>query len=454
MPVFTSSIEVTADYPTIKPSLNLNFARSRSLDPRITFERASVGTYVGRDGLIKTAGEDEARFDHDPETLESLGLLIEESRTNILPYSSDIVGQANWSRSGVTTVAATSITAPDGSTDTVGLRSDGTNGQHTLYDDISVSNIAAVYTASCWVKEGTKDFAELFANGAGGTGTITIAYKYDLVNKTVEYTGTGGFSAGTSATITEYPNGWFRITMTGDVADTATGAGTYRFHVRARTDVSGNYQGDNTDGIYIWGPQVELGAFPTSYIPTSGAAVTRTEDKADIRGDAFQSIFNSNFNEFSGVIEFDNDDLPNPPANYYSIFELWGENTNFENRIQITRENDGLPWGIETRAFGSNTALFSNGNISGSNTAALKKLAFSWNIPDYSTTTGRRWAFSFSGETVDLVPNNNGAGLPQVTRMGIGYSPTRNEGQSKTHFKRITIYPKALTDAQLQLLTS
>jgi hypothetical protein len=216
-----------------------------------------------------------------------LGLLIEESRTNSLPYSSDIVGQANWDRAGLTTVAATSITAPDGSTDTVGLRSDGTNGQHTLYDDIAVSDITAVYTASCWVKEGTKDFAELFANGASGAGTITIAYKYDLVNKTTTYTGTLGFDTGTSATITEYPNGWFRITMTGDIVDTATGAGTYRFHVRARTDNSGNYQGDNTDGIYIWGPQVELGAFPTSYIPTSGSAVTRAADNAQIKYDGW-----------------------------------------------------------------------------------------------------------------------------------------------------------------------
>ena len=84
MPVFTSSIEVTADYPTIKSSLNMNFTRSRALDPRVTFTRASVGTYVGRDGLIKTAGNDEPRFDHDPETLESLGLLIEELLLEIL----------------------------------------------------------------------------------------------------------------------------------------------------------------------------------------------------------------------------------------------------------------------------------------------------------------------------------------------------------------------------------
>ena len=82
MPVFTSSIEVTADYPTIKPSLNFNFARSRALDSRVEFTRASNATYVGRDGLIKTAGQNEPRFDHDPTTGESLGLLLEYSRSN------------------------------------------------------------------------------------------------------------------------------------------------------------------------------------------------------------------------------------------------------------------------------------------------------------------------------------------------------------------------------------
>ena len=87
MPVSTSDIDITESYPTIRPSLNLNFARSRALDPRVTFTRASIGTYVGRDGLIKTAGVNQPRFDHDPETLESLGLLIEEPRTNYLGNS-------------------------------------------------------------------------------------------------------------------------------------------------------------------------------------------------------------------------------------------------------------------------------------------------------------------------------------------------------------------------------
>ena len=132
MPVYTSSIEVTADYPTIKPSLNLNFARSRSLDPRITFTRASTATYVGRDGLIKTAGEDEARFDHDPDTLESLGLLLEESRTNLITYSQDftnIVWQSANNRA--TCDNTTGIDDPSGGT-TASRWSSGTASNQEL----------------------------------------------------------------------------------------------------------------------------------------------------------------------------------------------------------------------------------------------------------------------------------------------------------------------------------
>ena len=91
MPIITPEYNLynwsDLNFPTIEPSLRLDFANARALDPRITFTRASVATYVGKDGLIKTAGEDEARFDHDPTTGESLGLLIEESRTNLLPQS-------------------------------------------------------------------------------------------------------------------------------------------------------------------------------------------------------------------------------------------------------------------------------------------------------------------------------------------------------------------------------
>ena len=433
MPVYTSSIEVTADYPTIKPSLNLNFARSRSLDPRITFTRASVGTYVGRDGLIKTAGVDKARFDHDPETLESLGLLIEQSRTNSLPYSSSIIGNVNWSGAGVAAIAATSITAPDGSTDTVALRDDGSNGQHTLFDDVSVSDIAAVYTASCWVKAGTRNYAELFSNGGGTAGTITIGYKYDLVNKTTLYTGTTGFDTGTSATITEYPNGWFRITMTGDVADTATGAGTYRWHVRARTDVSGNYQGDNTDGIYIWGPQLELGSFQTSYIPTNGAAVTRAADSAiaAVTGKGFY-----NFNEGTYLVEgIINATLP---ANTYGgIFGIGsgGGNSNFLNYNPTN--NHGY--------YASNTSQSPASSLTKSYTPGTKyKLAGSYDSTGFSASADG----DISSNTATGILNNTNNGLY------IGSNAITGNTFGVQTIAKASYYPQRLTNAQLQLLTS
>ena len=73
---------ISQNFPNTRPSLNLNFARSKTLDPRITFSRTSAGTYVDDNGFIKTASADEPRFDHDHTTGESLGLLVEEARSN------------------------------------------------------------------------------------------------------------------------------------------------------------------------------------------------------------------------------------------------------------------------------------------------------------------------------------------------------------------------------------
>jgi hypothetical protein len=68
----------------LSPSLLLNFTNTSTLDPRITFTRSTTATFTGSDGLIQTAAIDAPRFDYNPTTLASLGLLIEEQRTNLL----------------------------------------------------------------------------------------------------------------------------------------------------------------------------------------------------------------------------------------------------------------------------------------------------------------------------------------------------------------------------------
>ena len=103
------------------PSLDLNFAGTKTLDSRVTFTRASSGTYVGSDGLIKTATTNEARFDHNPTTGESLGLLVEEARTNLLLNSATLSTQS-------VTVAAAANTLSFYGTGTVTLTGVSTAG--------------------------------------------------------------------------------------------------------------------------------------------------------------------------------------------------------------------------------------------------------------------------------------------------------------------------------------
>ncbi len=100
------------DFPNVRPSLDLRFALAKKLDPRITFTRGSIGTYFGSDGLMRTAGVNEPRFDHYPITGQSLGLLIEESRTNLVTYSEDF---NSWTKF-LASVSSNTATAPDGNT--------------------------------------------------------------------------------------------------------------------------------------------------------------------------------------------------------------------------------------------------------------------------------------------------------------------------------------------------
>ena len=103
------------------PSLDLNFAGTKTLDSRVTFTRASTGTFVGSNGVLQTASTDVPRFDHNPTTGESLGLLVEEARTNLLLNSATLSTQS-------VTVAATANTLSFYGTGTVTLTGVSTAG--------------------------------------------------------------------------------------------------------------------------------------------------------------------------------------------------------------------------------------------------------------------------------------------------------------------------------------
>lgn len=91
--------------PAIYPTLNLDFANSQTLDPRVTFARSSTATYTDKTGLVKLAPANIPRFDFDPINRKCLGLLIEEGRTNLLVNST--IDGANLATQNITTTEAT-----------------------------------------------------------------------------------------------------------------------------------------------------------------------------------------------------------------------------------------------------------------------------------------------------------------------------------------------------------
>ena len=271
--ILTNKSSTNIDYPICRPSLDLDFTQE-VLDPRITFSRGSIGTRVNRNRLIETISANQPRFDYDPVTGECKGLLIEESRSNSLLYSAD-TSNAAWGGKSTVIIGST-ITAPDGTNTAYKVIENTSNVIHNTNQ--SVGTISGTYTVSCFVKAGERYRGYIQIFGAGGN----VRAAFNLKTGTI----TGG--SGTN-TITPYPNGWYRVTSTG----TFTSATAACYLVIYNDNGVGTYTGDGSSGLYFWGAQVEAGAFPTSYIPTTASTVTRTADLASITGTNFSSWYNS-----------------------------------------------------------------------------------------------------------------------------------------------------------------
>jgi len=259
-------------YPTQRPALDLNFANSKRLDPRVSLTRASVGTYVGNDGLIKYAAAGEARFDHNPVTGESLGLLVEESRANTYLYSTDL-SQSGY---GNTTPSAPSYPSPDG-LNTASLMVPSAGGSSTRNfgrTDCGVTN--AIQTASIYAKAAGYTAIGFNSISNGYSNDLTV---FDLSTGTV----TRADANSVNAYMEDIGNGWYRCVVPSSVAYGVAGATLISWNCidQASTEFS-PYSADGVSGIYVWGAQLEEGSFPTSYIPTAGSTVTRAADVASL----------------------------------------------------------------------------------------------------------------------------------------------------------------------------
>lgn len=251
----TGNINITATYPgaTIRPSLLLNFANTKRLDKRITFTRPSIATRYNQDGLIEVVATNQPRFDHDPNTKESLGLLMEEQRVNLLKCTDNFFDNTVWGKANCI-IKPNAAVAPDGTftASKIIMNSSSTYGYLASYGGLSANT---TYTLSYYAKAGefTETYPDIFTDGAGDIqfkANLSTGAKTNVANSPDSYD------------VIPVGNGWYRCIITRTFAS--------GFNMTNNQIQVGRMQGtgNGLSGIYIWGAQLEAFPFVSSYIPS------------------------------------------------------------------------------------------------------------------------------------------------------------------------------------------
>lgn len=268
----------TTSTERVLPKLALDFTNA-SLDSRITFTRAlNTATRVNSLGFIEAVNANQPRFDYNPITSVCKGLLIEEARTNVLTNST------NFSSTWTTFAASLStgvVTSPDGSVSSIKFVESNTNAEHGIYQSTITSGSMAY---SVYAKYNGRRYLLLRRDGVNAS-----VCAFDLVNGVVTQ------ETNCTGIIEQGPSGFYRCTQInttiGNTVIKSSDVGTGSLATYA-------YQGDGISGFYLYGAQLEAGAFATSYIPTTTTALTRNADVATMTGTNFSDWYNASAGSF------------------------------------------------------------------------------------------------------------------------------------------------------------
>ena len=234
-------------------------------------QASTVGEYIPTTSTINSA----PRFDHDPTTGESLGLLVEEARTNVVTWSQDF-SQADWGKAA-STVVATAVASPI---------------QGVNYQKIEATSAnTTVGVTSIAVTAATQQRAiSFFAQPLGNISRVLVVIQgidarinINLVDGTFT---TNAIATGSTVSVSGQ-----RFSVSTPTLTLATGV---RFFLKRTGEIDTNTPTTIAigEGLYLTGAQMEAGAFATSYIPTTSATVTRAADVASITGSNFSSWYN------------------------------------------------------------------------------------------------------------------------------------------------------------------
>lgn len=332
---------------------------------------------------------DEPRLTYDPVNPTAPSLLMEPQRTNIALYSEDF-NNAVWNKQLGASVTANTNISPDGykNADTLSIQPN----QYIFQSSAGNLPSGTTYTFSAYVKvdSGTKQF-QMFT-----------------------YSGTGNdFTSPTFTATTE----WQRFTLT---FTTATAAVTGFYPVGQDGFAGGDF--------IVWGAQVEVGSYPTSYIPTNGTSVTRVADLSQKTG-ASDII-----GQTEGTIYWEADFTTMVATAHEDILNI--DNGAFGNTIYLFKSSTGL-FVAEIYVSSVLQASFSTPT----KPIGTYKMALGY--------ANNNTAFFVNGEQVGATDTS--CSIPATNRIQLGNGAL---GPSTSNTKKVLLFPTRLDNATLATLTS
>jgi hypothetical protein len=417
------------------PSLDLRFAENKSLvdattgQQLVTFTRASSGTFVGSDGLIKTATTNEARFDHNPTTGESLGLLVEEQRTNSI-RNNTMVGAV----AGTPGTLPTNWPAPvlRGLTQTLAISTDSgvtcldfqLSGTPTSTGNVNIplaepTNAIAALSGQTWT---ASIYSVLSGGSLANIGTVSLYIQ--------ETSSTNTFLASNSTSYVPSLGSLLstRWTHTRTLSNASTAFVNFGL-------VIGVTSGQAVDITLRFGlPQLEQGAFATSVIPTSTTASTRSADVASITGANFSSWYRQ---DEGTVFASARTNATHGGVNSFPRIHAISDGTNdnvIQNYYRVLSSYTDAGYGVTTLTV-AQAGFDTNNERNGQSQS--------------TAYANNDFAFAINGS---LVSTDNTGTVPTVSQLRLGARGT-GLGPLNGTIRRLTYWPSRLSNSTLQQIT-
>ena len=367
------------------------------------FTRASSATVVNKAGLIETVGSGEPRIDFSNDAKGAL--LLEPTRSNKVSTSNDFNG-SGWSLSNLT-ATSNQVISPDGTLNASKLEMTG-DGALRNNSEVSFND---GYAYSIFIKKGNSRYVTI--RSAFFTQSIVVGFDLDTL------------TAQTNGKIEDYGNDWYRLSITKDISGDADRSGFFYLYLPnslgSQTSVSGNYN-------YFYGGQIEDGSYATSYIPTQGSAVTRVADACNNGGN--DQVINST----EGVL--------------YAEISALTEDSGDSRRLTISDGTTNNRVSFELDETEGLIKLFFTGN------GSLNQLTTTIDV-----SADFKIAASYNSSSLKLYVNGIKEGEDTSITLPIGLDNLSfDSGTGSSDFygnvKDVRVYNTALTDAELQALTS